>query len=44
MFKRANEEIRAHAHELWMQQGRPSGRDVEFWLRAESEINTDRNH
>jgi hypothetical protein len=30
--------ISARAHELWEQEGRPSGRDLEFWLQAESEI------
>lgn len=36
--RRMREEIRARAHELWEQNGRPSGRDLEFWLQAESEI------
>ncbi|MBR1251774.1 DUF2934 domain-containing protein [Bradyrhizobium sp. AUGA SZCCT0169] len=35
--RRTKEEIRARAHELWEQQGRPVGRDVEFWLQAEQE-------
>ena len=26
------------AREIWEQNGRPAGRDVEFWLQAESEI------
>ncbi|MHB8273130.1 DUF2934 domain-containing protein [Bradyrhizobium sp.] len=30
--------IRARAHELWEQHGRPQGRDEEFWLRAECEL------
>jgi hypothetical protein len=30
--------IRSRARELWKQQGRPTGRDVEFWLQAEREI------
>jgi hypothetical protein len=30
--------IRARAHELWEQHGRPQGRDEEFWLRAEREL------
>jgi hypothetical protein len=29
------EEIRAAAHSLWEQEGRPEGRDIEHWLRAE---------
>ena len=36
--RRMREEIRARAHEHWEQNGRPSGRDLEFWLQAESEI------
>ena len=36
--RRAKEEIRARARELWEQQGRPAGHDLEFWLLAESEI------
>ncbi|MEH2557571.1 hypothetical protein V1286_005100 [Bradyrhizobium algeriense] len=36
--RRMREEIRARAHELWEQNGRPSARDLEFWLQAESEI------
>jgi hypothetical protein len=30
--------VRARAHELWEQHGRPQGRDVEFWLLAEREL------
>ncbi|MBR1210250.1 DUF2934 domain-containing protein [Bradyrhizobium sp. JYMT SZCCT0180] len=33
--RRTKEEIRARAHDLWEQQGRPVGRDLEFWLQAE---------
>jgi hypothetical protein len=36
--RRSKEEIRARAHELWEQHGRPAGRDEEFWLQAESEF------
>lgn len=36
--KRSNEQIKARAHELWEQHGRPVGRDEEFWLQAESEL------
>ena len=36
--RRSKEAFRTRAHELWEQHGRPSGRDVEFWLRAESEL------
>ena len=27
-----------HTREIWEQNGRPSGRDEEFWLQAETEI------
>jgi hypothetical protein len=36
--RRTREEIRTRARELWEQSGRPDGRDLEFWLQAESEI------
>ena len=36
--RRTKEEIRARARELWEQNGRPEGRDLEFWLQAETEI------
>lgn len=36
--RRSKDEIRARAHEIWDQHGRPTGRDVEFWLQAESEL------
>jgi Protein of unknown function (DUF2934) len=35
------EEIRARARELWEQHGRPTNRDLEFWLEAERECNGD---
>lgn len=31
-------EVTARAYELWEQAGRPSGRDVDFWLQAEREL------
>jgi hypothetical protein len=34
----AHEAIRFHAHELWELNGRPAGRDLEFWLQAEREL------
>jgi hypothetical protein len=37
--RRRREEIRTRARDLWEQSGRPEGRDLEFWLQAESEIN-----
>ncbi|MCK1719914.1 DUF2934 domain-containing protein [Bradyrhizobium sp. 141] len=30
-----HEEIRRRAFGLWQEAGRPEGRDLEFWLRAE---------
>ena len=36
--RRSKEAIRARARELWEQHGRPSGRDLEFWLQAEREL------
>jgi Protein of unknown function (DUF2934) len=32
------EQIRRRAHELWEQEGKPAGREMDFWLRAEREI------
>lgn len=32
------EKIRQLAYDLWIADGRPEGREVEFWLRAESQI------
>lgn len=36
---RLEEKIRKRAQELWELEGRPSGRDLEFWLQAEAEVN-----
>ena len=36
--RRAKEETRTRARQLWEQNGRPSDRDLEFWLQAETEI------
>jgi len=32
-----NPEISKRAYELWEQSGRPAGKDVEHWLKAEAE-------
>jgi hypothetical protein len=32
--------IRERAHEIWIECGCPEGRDVEFWLAAEREIDS----
>jgi hypothetical protein len=37
--RRTKEKIRTRAWELWDHHGRPVGRDVEFWLQAERELN-----
>lgn len=34
--------VRARAYELWEQAGRPTDRDVEFWLEAERQIEEER--
>jgi hypothetical protein len=39
--RRTTDAIRNRARELWEQNGRPAGRDLEFWLQAESEITDD---
>ena len=31
-------QVKARAYELWQEAGRPSGRDVEFWLEAERQV------
>jgi Protein of unknown function (DUF2934) len=36
--RRLKQQTSARAHELCEQHGRPVGRDVEFWLEAESEV------
>ena len=32
------EQISLRARELWEEAGRPEGRDIEFWHRAEREL------
>ena len=34
--------VRARAHALWEQAGRPGGDGVEFWLRADQELSNPR--
>ena len=36
--RRIKQEITIRARELWEQNGCPSGRDLDFWLQAESEL------
>jgi hypothetical protein len=35
-------QVRARAYELWEQAGRPSGRELEFWLEAERQMEAER--
>jgi Protein of unknown function (DUF2934) len=35
----SEDQIRRHAHQLWERAGRPEGRETEFWLAAEAELN-----
>jgi hypothetical protein len=30
--------IRQRAYQLWDQDGRPEGREIDYWLRAEAEL------
>lgn len=30
--------IRELAYDLWIQEGRPAGREIDFWLRAERQL------
>ena len=41
--RRDREEIRVRAHELWEENGKPPGMDLEFWLWAEREIREKNN-
>jgi hypothetical protein len=38
LAKPNEEKIRKRAREIWEENGRPVGRDEEFWLRAEREF------
>lgn len=35
-------QVRARAYELWEQAGRPTGRELEFWLEAERRLEEER--
>lgn len=41
--RRSKHAIRARAREFWEQHGRPTDRDLEFWLQAERELSEDEN-
>lgn len=32
--------VEARAYEIWLEEGRPEGKALEHWLRAEEEIST----
>lgn len=36
--RRIKQEITQRAKAIWEEHGRPAGRDLEFWLQAESEV------
>jgi hypothetical protein len=38
MTNPSEHQIRARAHELWEQAGKPEGRDDEFWQQAEQAL------
>lgn len=38
----STEEISQRAHMIWIQNGRPEGRDLEHWLQAEAELQRQR--
>ena len=37
------DQIAERAFQLWEAAKRPAGRDLEFWLKAEAELNTSQN-
>ena len=41
LIRPSQNRIRRRARQIWMESGRPSGRDEEFWLRAEQELTAD---
>jgi hypothetical protein len=36
-----DERLRARAHQIWEQKGRPDGEDAEHWRQAEAELDQD---
>jgi hypothetical protein len=42
VVRRRRHEIRARAYELWEKAAKPSGRDVEFWLEAERQLENEK--
>jgi len=41
-FRPTYDVIAKRAYEIYVDEGRPDGRDVEFWLKAERELITER--
>ena len=41
-FRPTHEAIAKRAYEIYEETGRPNGRDVEIWLKAERELITER--
>jgi hypothetical protein len=39
----SRERIAERAHTIWEREGRPEGREDEFWFRAESELKDERS-
>ena len=37
----SREDIAERAHKIWEQEGRPLGHDLEHWLRAEQELQSE---
>ncbi len=40
MPEQKEQAIRERAYAIWEEEGRPDGKDLEHWLRAEAEINS----
>jgi hypothetical protein len=40
----SNDAVEQRAYELWEADGRPEGRELEFWLKAEQEISEKTGH
>lgn len=38
--KPTQEEISSRAHQMWIDEGRPTGRSLEHWFRAERELSS----
>jgi hypothetical protein len=36
------DDVRARAHKIWEREGRPEGRNLEHWLKAEEELEVEK--